>query len=70
MTEYTRREIKKMSPEIINEFRTLAARGDLPGYEAYLEQYPHLTEAEKQELIKDFMRFSANYLRRNWQSSK
>jgi len=70
MTEHTRREIKKASPEIFHEFRTLAARGDLPGYKAYLEQYPNLTEAQKRELIEDFMQFSANYLRRNWRSSK
>ena len=66
MTEYTRRDAK----EFRWQYRALVVKGDLPTFEALLEQYPQLSETQKREFVEQFKRDAATALRNRWLASK
>jgi hypothetical protein len=71
MTTYTRRDAWKLTKEVLGQFHAMILEGNLPGFEALLEQYqPALSAETKKELIEEFKRLSADAIRRNWRSSK
>jgi hypothetical protein len=67
MTEYKRRDM----PEYRSQYRALVMKGDLPGFEAWLDaRAEHLTPAERKEAIETFTHDAARALRFRWRSSK
>jgi len=67
MTEYKRRDM----PEYRRQYRALVIKGDLPGFEAWLDVHAqHLTATERKEAIETFTRDAEKALRFRWRSSK
>jgi len=68
---YTRRAIAETSPDILGRYHDLIMTNDLPGYEKLLNEYqPHITTADRQELIDDFKRLAEIALRKRWHLPK
>lgn len=70
MTEYTRREVKWLTPVILGQFHALIMKCDFEGFEKMLDQYPQIPEAVRRELMDDFTRIAENQMRRKWRSPK
>jgi len=57
MTKFTRKDVKKLSPQIIKEFHEAGQTGDLQAFKRLLGQYAsHLPAEKKEELIEEFKR--------------
>lgn len=67
---YTRRDVKKMQPDILGRYHDLVMAYDIPGYEKLLDEYPHISADERTELINDFKHDGEMILRRRWRSPK
>jgi hypothetical protein len=70
MTQYTRREVKWLTPVILGQFHALIMECNLPGFEQLLAAYPHIPEETKKELIEEFKQVAEKQMRRRWRSSK
>jgi hypothetical protein len=71
MTQYTRRDAKRLSPEILGQYHALVMKGDVPSFEKLLDQYaPELPTETHKELVGEFTRLSVIALRKNWRPSK
>ena len=66
MTEYTRREVKWLTPVVLGQFHALIMNCDQAGFERLLDQYPQIGEDMRKELIEDFKRIAAIQMRRKW----
>jgi hypothetical protein len=67
----TRRETQEQLKKFRWQYRELVVKGDLPGFEALLNEYgSHLTESAKREALEQFTRDAARALRFRWRSSK
>lgn len=67
MTDYTRRDKKKLAPEVLGRYHALVMQADVSGLEKLLALYaPHIPEDKKRELIEDFRRVAENAVRRRW----
>jgi hypothetical protein len=67
---YTRRDVRKMKPDILGKYHDLVMTNDLAGYEKLLDGYSHITAHEREELISDFKHVAERVLRRRWLSPK
>lgn len=67
---YTRRDVRRMKPDILGKYHDLVMTNDLTGYEKLLDEYPHITGREREELLADFRRDAENALRRRWLGPK
>jgi hypothetical protein len=68
---YTRRDIADMQPEVLGRYHDLVMTNDISGYERLLDEYqPHITTAERQDLIEDFKRLAEIALRKRWHLPK
>lgn len=70
MTEYTRREVKWLTPIVLGRFHDLIMRCDQTGFEGMLAEYPQIPEEVRNELIAEFKRVAAKQLSRKWRSPK
>jgi hypothetical protein len=71
MTKYTRREIGRLSHNVLGRYHALVVENNLADFEELLSLYqPELSEDTKKELIRQFMQSAENVLRRNWLSQK
>jgi hypothetical protein len=71
MTEYTRRDAKRLTHDLLGKYHALVVENSLEGFEELLSAYqPELSEEVKQELIRQFKLSAENVLRRNWLSRK
>lgn len=71
MTTYSRRDARSLTKEVLGQYHALIVSGNLSGFEELLAEYqPALPEEVKKELVEEFMRLSADALRRRWRSSK
>jgi hypothetical protein len=68
--KYTRREVRRLTPEIRDKYRALVYSSDLAGFEKLLAQYPHIPTEAKRELIEDFKQYAARALSSRWRRSK
>lgn len=67
----TRREARKLTPEILGHYHDLLMRNDVDGFEKLLAQYaPALGDGQRQSLIDDFKHYAARILRHRWRPSK
>jgi len=69
-SSYTRRDVRKMKPNILGKYHDLVMTNDLAGYEKLLDEYPHIAAPEREELIADFKHVAEKVLRRRWLSPK
>jgi hypothetical protein len=67
---YSRRDAKKMQPDILGRYHDLVMANDLPGYEKLLDQYPQITADERAGLIADFKHACELVLRKRWMRPK
>jgi hypothetical protein len=67
---YTRREAKKMQPDILGRYHDLVMAYDVAGYERLLDGYPHITAEERTELVEDFKLVGELILKRRWRAPK
>jgi hypothetical protein len=65
-TQYTRRDVQKMKPDILGNYHNLVMLNDLAGYEKLLDEYPQITAEERDELVADFKLVAETVLRRRW----
>jgi len=66
MTEYTRREVKWLTPVVLGQFHNLIMKCDQAGFERMLDEYPQIPVETRQELIKEFKQIAENQMRRKW----
>lgn len=60
MAKYTRKDIEKLSPEIIAEYHEAGQRGDLQAFKRLLGKYgAHLPREVKDKLIEEFTQNAA-----------
>jgi len=70
MTKYTRKQIEKLSPEIIAEYHEAGQRGDLQAFKRLLGKYAaHLPKQVKDKLIEEFKQ-NADALRATLQKNR
>jgi predicted deacetylase len=70
MTDYTRREVKWLTPVILGQFHALIMENNQAGFEKLLDAYPHISDETRRELIEEFKRNAENQMRRRWLPSK
>ena len=70
MTEYTRRQVKWLTPIILGQLHALIMECNIEGIEKLLDQYPQIPEDMRRELMADFKRIAENQMRRKWRSPK
>lgn len=64
---YSRRDKKRLAPEILEQYHALVMNSDLAGFEKLLAQYaPYIDEQTKKELVEEFKRYAAKALSRKW----
>jgi hypothetical protein len=67
MTQHTRRDVR----EFKKQYRALLATGDLPAFEALLDQYAaHFSVTQRRQFVEQFTHDAANALRHQWRFSK
>jgi len=60
MSQHTRRDVHKLSPQIIQEFHEAGQRGDEHAFKRLLGKYAnHLPDEKKEELLEEFRMQSA-----------
>lgn len=67
----TRRDVQRLTPEILSQYQNLLLSNDLAGFEKLLAQYaPALDDETRQELIEDFKHYAERILKHRWLPSK
>jgi hypothetical protein len=60
MSQHTRRDVQKLSPQIIQEFHEAGQRGNEQAFKRLLGKYAsHLPDEKKEELLEEFRMQSA-----------
>jgi hypothetical protein len=67
--EYTRRDVKRLSPEILGHYHGLVMRNDLETFNKLLEIY-RVPEELREELRHEFTQYAERILRRRWRGPK
>lgn len=66
---YTRRDIQRLSPEILGHYHDLLMANDVESFDKLLAIY-HVPEEERDELRKEFTHYGERILRRHWRGQK
>jgi hypothetical protein len=67
--KYTRRDVKRLSPEILGYYHDLLMRNDLETFNKLLEIY-RVPEELREELCREFTQYAERILRRRWRGPK
>jgi len=68
---YTRRQVKKLTPEVLGQFHALIMNQDVQGFENLLEKYnPYMSEQVIRQMTEMFKHYAARVLSSHWRPSK
>jgi hypothetical protein len=67
--EPTRRDVQRLSPEILGHYHDLLMANDLETFDKLLEIY-RVPEELREELRRDFTRYAEKILRRRWRGPR
>lgn len=68
-TTHTRRDVKRLSPEILGHYHDLVMANDFEGFDMLLEIYK-VPEDQREELRRDFRLYAERILQRRWRGQK
>lgn len=65
MTEYTRREVEALTPEVLGRYHDLLMTNDVAGFDRLLELYK-VPDEEREALREQFKLYAERLLQRRW----